>query len=84
VFAIRGEVSLVDAAYINTAYRWERHAQLAARWLHLHGAEMDHATRLAYSRDVARASTERDKALASLKLSERDANPWTTLNEASV
>lgn len=70
-FAAKGEVTLSDALAINTATRWERHALLAARWLRLHGDAMDHTERLSFSREVARASTERDKALATLQLNAR-------------
>ena len=80
VFAARGEVTLLDAAAIHTATRWERHALLAARWLRVHGESMTHSERLAYSRDVATASTARDKALESLKLPRRgDASVWATV-----
>ena len=33
VIELRGEVGLADAAAINSAVRWERHAMLAQRWL---------------------------------------------------
>ncbi len=61
VIALRGEVGLADAAAINSAVRWERHAMLAQRWLRVDVGDMDASTRLAYSRDVAKASSERDK-----------------------
>jgi hypothetical protein len=73
----RGEVTLTDAAFVNTAYRAERHAQLAQRWLALEAENMTPADRLNYSREVVRASAERDKAIQALCLPKRpDASPW--------
>lgn len=68
VIANRGEVSLTDAAAIQTCLRWERHAYLAQRWLVKAGDSLKPTERLQFSREIARASTERDKALAALKL----------------
>jgi hypothetical protein len=82
----RGEVSLVDAASVNSAYRWERHAQLAQRWLRLKGDTMNHTERLNYSREVARASSERDKAIAALCLPKRydpGSFDWSTLGKGA-
>jgi hypothetical protein len=72
VMAARQQVSLVDAAAIQTCLRWERHAALAQRWLVKAGDDLKPVDRLAFSREIARASSERDKALAVLKL---DAEP---------
>ena len=33
ILLARGEITLTDAAYVSTAFRAERHAQLAQRWL---------------------------------------------------
>lgn len=68
VIALKGEVSLIDAATIQTAMRWERHALLAQRWLRHEAKQLDPQTRLAFSRDVARASESRDRALKALGL----------------
>ena len=68
VIDTRGEVSLVDAAAIQTCLRWERHAALAQRWLTKAGETLKPTDRLNFSREIARASSERDKALAALKL----------------
>lgn len=82
IIEARGEIGLVDACLVATCYRWERHASLAARWLRLHGPEMDHTERLSYSREIARASAERDKAIAALNLPHRpDASPWTVITK---
>ena len=66
ILAVRGEIDLTAAALIQTAVRWERHALLAGRWLSREAASMSHADRLSYSREIARASTERDKILGEL------------------
>jgi hypothetical protein len=71
VLEVRSEITLIDAAYINTAFRCERHAQLAQRWLAMEAESMTPGDRLNYSREVARASAERDKAIAALRLDER-------------
>jgi hypothetical protein len=68
VLAAKGEIALADAAAINTALKWEKHGALAQRWLTTQYAELKPADRLNFSREVARASTERDKALAALRL----------------
>jgi hypothetical protein len=68
----KGQVSLTDAGLIQTCLRWERHAALAQRWLTKKSAELKPADLLQFSREIARASTERDKALAALHL-DRDA-----------
>lgn len=79
----RGEITLTDAAYVNTAYRAERHAQLAQRWLALEAENMTPADRLNYSREVTKASESRDKAIAALNLPKRpDADPWQLLQSS--
>jgi hypothetical protein len=79
VMSARGEVSLVDAACIQTCLRWERHAALAQRWLVKAGDTLKPEQRLSFSREIARASSERDKALAALNL---DARPdmWAVID----
>lgn len=80
VLAARGEITLADAACINTAFRAERHAQLAQRWLSKEAENMTPADRLNYSREVVKASEARDKAIAALDLPKRPAlDPWGTL-----
>lgn len=73
----KGSISFTDACHVNTAARWERHALLAGRWLKLHAATMTHDQRLAFSRDVARASESRDRAIEALKI---DINPASVLD----
>jgi hypothetical protein len=84
VLDARGEITLVDAACINTAFRAERHAQLAQRWLAKEADAMTPADRLSYSLAVVKASESRDKALAALNLPRRpDADPWQTLDQSN-
>jgi len=68
VVAVKGQVSIPDAAAIQTCIRWERHAALAQRWLTKQYDELKPEQRLTFSREIARASSERDKALAALGL----------------
>jgi hypothetical protein len=68
VMAAKGEVNLIDAACIQTAVKWERHGALALRWLTKEAANLKPVERLTFSREIARASTERDRALAALAL----------------
>lgn len=72
VLGARGEVTLTDAAAIQTCLRWERHAALAQRWLVKQGNTLKLVDRLKFSEAIAKASDSRDKALAALKL-DRDA-----------
>ena len=81
VVEAKGELSLVDAATVNTAYRWERHARLAAAWLRKEFATLTLDQRLSFSREVARASTERDKALKELAIDSKSRlDPWSVLD----
>ena len=66
-----GEIGLYQAAVVQSAMRWERHGLLVQRWLRMEAGTMDAAQRLAYSRDIARASENRDRCLKELGL---DAN----------
>src|SRR6516225_6053983 len=68
LIANKGEVTLVDAALIVTVLRWERHRCQAQRWLRLKQAELSPTELLTFSREIARASTERDRALVALKI----------------
>lgn len=80
VLEARGEVTLTDAAAVQTATRWERHALLAQRWLTKQYDKLTPEQRLTFSREVAKASAERDKALACLRL-DRDAKGKDMLDE---
>ncbi|MCA9248392.1 MAG: hypothetical protein KDA42_14800 [Planctomycetales bacterium] len=84
VLDIAGEIGLFAAATINTACRWERHALLAQRWLR-RGKDLTPADKLAFSRDVARASAERDKCIKALGLDHQDErDAWSVLDAVGV
>lgn len=68
VIAVKGEIGLIDAANIQTAMKWERHGALALRWLRLQADQLKPTEQLQFSREIAKASTERDKAIALLGL----------------
>lgn len=72
----RGEVNIPDAAYIQTALRWERHACLAQRWLNKAGDTLKPTDKLTFSREIAKASAERDKAVAMLNIGKDVKAPW--------
>jgi hypothetical protein len=72
VVAARSEVSLTDAANIQTAVKWERHGCLAQRWLTKKANELKPMELLQFSRETAKASTERDRAIAALDLDRDD------------
>ena len=72
VVAARGEVTIPGAAAIQTAVKWERHGALCLRWLRVEGDKLKPEQKMTFSREIARASAERDKAIAALQL---DAKP---------
>ncbi len=81
VLSNKGEISLSDAASIQTALKWERHGALALRWLTKQGDSLKPMESLAFSREIAKASTERDKALASIGLSrDRVRDAWAVID----
>src|SRR5262245_48478953 len=49
VDAIKGEVSLVDAAAINSACKWERHGLLTQHWLRHEAEKLSPSERLKFS-----------------------------------
>src|SRR4051812_44781231 len=66
VLTARGQVTIIDAATIQTCLRWEVHAALAQRWLVKAGDTLKPIERLHFSREIARASTQRDRTLLAL------------------
>ena len=82
VLSAKGEVTLTDAASIQTVIRWERHAILAQRWLVKAGDTLKAAERLNFSREIARASAERDKAITALGLNAKK-QPWLITAEST-
>lgn len=80
VMAAKGEIGLVDAATIQSVCKWERHGALALRWLTKEAANLKPVERLQFSREIARASTERDKSLAMLGLDKPVESEWAALS----
>ncbi|MCP4539188.1 MAG: hypothetical protein GY832_18785 [Chloroflexi bacterium] len=79
VLAAKGEVSIPDAACIQTAGRWERHAALAQRWLTKEYDNLKPLEKLKFSSEISRASAERDKSLKLLELDVEQESPWDGL-----
>lgn len=67
-----GRLDVYTLALIQTAVKWERHSMMAQKWLREHIDKMNPDTRLAYSREIARASAERDRTLRQLGLDRHD------------
>jgi hypothetical protein len=67
VMQAHGEITVVQALAINTAARLERHCQVALKLLR-DGRDLATDQRCNLSREIARASAERDKAIDRLKL----------------
>ncbi len=68
VMAAKGEVTITDAAHIQTALKWERHGMLALRWLKIEGDSLKPTDKLNFSREIAKASESRDRAIRNLNL----------------
>ena len=48
--------------------KWERHGALCQRWLRIEGDKLKPEQRMAFCREIAKASADRDKAIAALRL----------------
>ncbi len=83
VIAAKSEVSLVDAATINSAIRWERHAILAGHWLSKEMDKLNPDQRLKYSEAVAKASDARDRHIRLLGLDVED-SPWAAAFDGTI
>ena len=79
----RGKVTLSDAFTIQTACKWERHGMLATKWLR-DNPEMPPRERLDFSREIAKASEARDRAVKALEVDPRDVDPWEEMWRAQV
>lgn len=79
VMRARGEINVTDAASINTAIRWERHALLCQRWLRI-GEGLTPSDQARFSREICTASERRDAAIRALGIGRgiADANRWDT------
>jgi hypothetical protein len=71
-------IDVYAATTIQTACRWAAHAALAARWLRAECGSMTPEQRLAYSREVCRASSERDRCIRDLGL-DKQPDPFAGL-----
>jgi len=58
----------MDAAIITTVMKWEAHGLKAAHWLRHEVDNLKPMERLHFSKEIAVAATNRDKALAMLDL----------------
>lgn len=65
---VKDEITITDACTIDTAARWHRHGLLAQRWLRNESETMTPDQKLSFSREIARAGTERDRCIKSLGL----------------
>jgi hypothetical protein len=72
VVEARGGLTLLDAATIDSATRWQTSALVCGRWLRLHEATMSHLERLQFIREIARFGSERDKCLRQLRLAPQE------------
>ena len=69
VIDLKGEINLNDACSINSASKWERHGQLALAWLReLQEQDAPLSERLRFSEAASKASDNRDRNIASLRL----------------
>lgn len=68
VLDAKGDIDLCDAAHINSACRWEKHACLCHRWLTQQWKKLKPDDLVTFSREIARASDNRDKALREIGL----------------
>lgn len=72
----KGDITLTDAATINTAVKWERHAMLAQAWLREQEATLSASDRLRFSEAIAKASDNRDRNIRQLGLDSKPVAPW--------
>jgi hypothetical protein len=68
VLALKGEISIVDAAAVNSILKWERHGLLAAHWLRKEADKLSAGDRLRFSEAIAKASDARDRNIRALGL----------------
>lgn len=81
VLEVKGQITLTDASCILSAIQWEKHKALCHRWLRIEGDSMKPTDRLTFSREIARASNERDRCIRELDL-DRDPiqSQWDALD----
>jgi hypothetical protein len=76
LLALKGEISIVDAAAVNSILKWERHGLLAAHWLRKEADKLTAGDRLRFSEAVAKASDNRDRNIRALGLDAPPEAPW--------
>lgn len=84
VEALKGSVSVIDAAAINSACKWERHGLLAQRWLRKEAEKLTATERLKFSEAIAKASDQRDKNLRLLGLDRGPEDPWEEAFDGTI
>ncbi len=84
VLSAKQQVSIPDAACIQTVYTWERHAMLSHHWLRKRYDDLSDDQRLLFSREVAKARTERDRAMARLGIEGNAVDPWAGIDGAGL
>jgi hypothetical protein len=80
----KGEVSLTDASIILTAVAWQRHGALSQRWLRIKGDDLKPEQLIAFSREIAKASSERDRAIAALELNAKRDTDWGVVDNGDA
>lgn len=80
VLTTYGEITLTQAATINTMIRWERLAILAGYWLSKELDNLNPDQRLKHAEYIAKASDNRDKCIKALGLDVREIQPWEAFN----
>ncbi len=68
VIATRGQLGVYETALIQSASTWYVHGLKARRWLRVAFNELSNDQRIAFSREEARAFSERDRILKQLGL----------------
>lgn len=77
VIAKRKEVDVLSACRIETVLQHSAHALKVQRWIRLEHEKMTIDQKMTFSRELANACTNRDKALAALDLDAKSIDPWT-------
>jgi hypothetical protein len=80
VLEVKGTITIIDAATIQSAARWERHARLCGRWLRLEAEKFSPDQRLNFSREIAKASESRDRCLRLLGIDRGQPDPWSIID----
>jgi hypothetical protein len=68
VVELKGTISVIDAAAIQGALRWERYACLAAHWLRKEASTLSASDRLRFAEAMAKGGDNRDRNIRLLGL----------------